>query len=63
VGPDDLEGVAAAFLAALGAGSQAEAVMSQAWGAARLLTVERQPPIALPSGKLRPVHTPPGRSP
>ena len=63
VGPDDLEGMGAAFLAALGTGSPAEAVMSQAWGAARLLTVERQPPVALPSGKLRPVHTPPGRSP
>jgi hypothetical protein len=58
VGPADPATVARAFLDALGAGSAAEAVMRRAWDAAQLLTVERQAPLALPSGKLRPVHAP-----
>ena len=56
VGSADLEAVAGAFLAAIGAGSPAEQVMSLVWRNARFLGVKRRPPVVLPSGKIRPIH-------
>jgi hypothetical protein len=56
VGLADLEAVAGAFLTAIGAGSQAEQVMSLVWRNARFLGVKRRAPVVLPSGKIRTIH-------
>jgi hypothetical protein len=56
VGPLALDAVAETFLAAVGVGSGAERVMGLAWRDARLLRVERRPPLATPSGKILHLH-------
>lgn len=56
VGAADIEALIETFLAAVGAGSAAEQVMSLVWRNARFLGVKRQPPVVLPSGKIRPIH-------
>jgi hypothetical protein len=56
VGPPALRPVEEAFLAAVGAASDAERVMSLAWRNAGVLGAERLAPIVLASGKIRPVH-------
>lgn len=57
VGPRELGVVTDAFLTALESSSGAEQVMSRAWREAGVLSAERQDPIVLASGKIRPVHT------
>ena len=56
VGSADIEALTETFLAAVGAGSPAEQVMSLVWRNARFLGVKRRPPVVLPSGKIRPIH-------
>jgi hypothetical protein len=45
-----------AFLSAIGAARGAEQVMGLAWRDARLLRVERQPPLVTPAGKILHLH-------
>jgi len=56
VGAVDAEAVAEIFLAAIGAGAESERVMALFWREAKLLRVERQPPLAAPSGKIQHLH-------
>lgn len=56
VGPLDEGKVAEAFLAAIGTGSGVERVMGLAWRGARLLRVERRPPLATAGGKILHLH-------
>jgi len=56
VGPVDPEAVASAFLEAIGRGAGAERIMSVVWSDARLLRVERRPPVATASGKILHLH-------
>jgi hypothetical protein len=64
VGPVDSPTVVEAFLSAIGGGSGAERVMGMLWRDARLLTVERRPPLTTPSGKILHLHVdrPDGRA-
>jgi hypothetical protein len=64
LGPLDDATVREAFLEAIGAGTGAERVMSIAWRDARLLRVERRPPIPTASGKILHLHVSrPGQAP
>ena len=56
VGPLDPRGVAEAFLAGIGGGSGAERVMELQWRQADFLQVERRPPHATETGKIRHLH-------
>jgi hypothetical protein len=56
VGPVDGGAVAETFLAAVGDGSSAARIMSSAWRDAKLLRVERRPPLVTASGKILHVH-------
>ncbi len=56
VGPVSSEGLIEAFLSAIGNGSGAHKVMGMLWRDARLLTVERRPPLMTPSGKILHLH-------
>jgi hypothetical protein len=56
IGPVDADALADAFLSAIGSGSGGEHVMALLWREARLLRVERQPPLAGPSGKIQHLH-------
>jgi hypothetical protein len=56
VGPLPEDAVAQAFLAAIGRGSGAERIMSLVWGDARLLRIERRPPVAAETGKVLHLH-------
>jgi hypothetical protein len=47
-----------AFLSAVGAGPGGEQVMALQWRAAGLVTVERELPLTMPSGKVLHVHQP-----
>jgi hypothetical protein len=60
VGPLDPDSVADTFLSALGAGSGVERVMALQWRQARLLAVERRPPLATAGGKILHLHQAPG---
>lgn len=59
VGPLEPGAVAEAFLSILGAGSGVERVMVMQWRQARLLQVERRPPVATPGGKILHLHQAP----
>ncbi len=63
VGPVDEARVAEAFLAAIGAGSGAERIMGTVWRDARLLRVERHPPLPGASGKILHLHVTPRGAP
>ncbi len=56
VGPVDDAAVVETFLGAVSAGSEAAAVMADAWRAPGLLTVERRTPIVTGSGKILHLH-------
>jgi hypothetical protein len=56
VGPVDAEAVVDAFLAELGRGSESERVMSLAWRAAGLVTVQREAPRSTEAGKVLHLH-------
>jgi hypothetical protein len=56
VGPLDTQKVAEAFLTAIGSGSVVERLMESVWRNARLLRVERQPPLSTRSGKILHLH-------
>jgi hypothetical protein len=56
VGPVDGEVVAETFLAAVGDGSSTAKIMGSVWRDARLLRVERRPPLVTASGKILHVH-------
>jgi hypothetical protein len=56
VGPVDAQSVAAAFLSAIGPGSGVERVMGLLWEEARVLEVERRPPLRTPAGKILHLH-------
>jgi hypothetical protein len=56
VGPLDAAALVSAFLDALGARSNAERIMGLAWREEGVLTVERRPPRATPSGKILHLH-------
>jgi hypothetical protein len=56
VGPVEADAVADVFLSALGEGSGVERVMTTQWRQARLLRVERRPPLATPGGKIQHLH-------
>jgi hypothetical protein len=56
VGAVDTEALAETFLSAIGGGTGAERVMELLWREARLLRVERRPPLAAPSGKILHLH-------
>jgi hypothetical protein len=56
VGPVDAQSIATAFLSAIGPGSGVERVMGLLWEEARLLEVERRPPLRTPAGKILHVH-------
>ena len=55
IGAVDPEALAATFLSAIG-GTGSEHVMALFWREARLLRVERRPPLAAPSGKIQHLH-------
>ena len=63
VGPVVLEDVVRTFLAAIAPGSGAERVMGTVWHDAKLLRVERRPPLATTSGKILHVHAASRRRP
>jgi hypothetical protein len=56
VGPVDARAVATAFLSAIGPGSGVERVMGMLWDEARVIEVERRPPLATPAGKILHLH-------
>jgi len=56
IGPLDPEAVADALLSALGTGSGVERVMATQWRQARLLRVERRPPLPTAGGKILHIH-------
>jgi hypothetical protein len=56
IGPLDPSAVAHVFLTAIGEGPGAERGMALHWQAARLLRVERRPPIATATGKILHLH-------
>jgi hypothetical protein len=58
VGPVDEAAVADTFLTAVSAGSDAAAVMAQAWRDAGVLTIERRNPFVTGSGKILHLHVP-----
>jgi hypothetical protein len=62
VGVLDSARIAEAFLAALGGGSGAERIMGTVWRDAKLLRVERRPPLAGASGKVLHLHIAGGRA-
>jgi hypothetical protein len=55
IGAVDPEALVATFLSAIG-GTGSEHVMALFWREARLLRVERRPPLAAPSGKIQHLH-------
>jgi hypothetical protein len=64
LGPVDSAAVVEAFLSAIAGGSDAERVMTMMWRDARLLSIERRPPLTTPSGKILHLHVqsrPPSR--
>jgi hypothetical protein len=56
VGPVEPGTLIDVFLSAVGRGSGAEQVMALQWRAAGLMTVERESPLTMPSGKVLHVH-------
>jgi hypothetical protein len=58
VGPVEPGTLIDAFLSAVGAGPGGEQVMALQWRAAGLVTVERELPLTMPSGKVLHVHQP-----
>ncbi len=62
VGVLDPARIAEAFLAALGGGSGAERIMGTVWRDAKLLQVERRPPLTGASGKVLHLHVARGRT-
>jgi hypothetical protein len=56
IGAVDAEALGEAFLSAIGSGTGSERVMALLWRDARLLRVERRPPLAGPSGKIQHLH-------
>ena len=56
IGAVDAEALAETFLSAIGGGTGSERVMALLWREAKLLRVERQPPLAGPSGKIQHLH-------
>jgi hypothetical protein len=57
IGPVDADAVADAFLAAVAAGSGVERVMGILWQDARMVRVERRPPLTTATGKILHVHS------
>jgi hypothetical protein len=55
-GPMDPSAVAEAFLSAVGSGGGAERIMGAVWRDARLLQIDRRPPLTGASGKILHVH-------
>jgi hypothetical protein len=62
VGPVDAAAVETTFLDSIGSGSGAEKIMQLAWREARLLRVDRQPPLVTALGKILHLHRGPGTS-
>jgi hypothetical protein len=56
LGPMDPATVAEAFLSAIGSGAGAERLMGAVWRDARLLQIDRRPPLRGASGKILHVH-------
>jgi hypothetical protein len=56
VGPVPSNAVIETFLSAIGATRGAEKVMGLAWRDAKLLRVERRPPLVTPAGKILHLH-------
>jgi hypothetical protein len=56
VGPAPPESVVETFLSAIGEGSSTGRIMGMMWRDARLLSVERRPPLMTPSGKILHLH-------
>jgi hypothetical protein len=56
IGAVDAEALAKTFLSAIGGGTGSERVMALLWREAKLLRVERQPPLAGSSGKIQHLH-------
>ena len=56
IGAVDAEDMAEAFLSAIGGGTGGERAMALLWRESRFLRVERQPPLAGPSGKIQHLH-------
>lgn len=56
IGALDAEALGETFLSAIGSGTGNERVMALLWREARLLRVERQPPLAGPAGKIQHLH-------
>ena len=63
LGPLDEPAVAEAFLSLLAAGSDAERVMALQWRQAKLLRVERRPPLRTATGKILHLHVGSGGGP
>jgi hypothetical protein len=57
LGALDPESVSGTFLSAIGAGSGVERIMGLVWRDARLLEVERRPPLGTASGKILHLQT------
>ena len=57
VGPVDDQALAGTFLDAMGRGRGVEKIMSRVWNEAKLLRVERRPPLLTASGKMQPVYS------
>jgi hypothetical protein len=56
IGAVDVETLAETFLSAIGGGTGSERAMALLWRESRFLRVERQPPLAGPSGKIQHLH-------
>jgi hypothetical protein len=56
IGPVEPAAVIDVFLSAVGSGAGAERVMELQWRAAELVSVERDVPMAMPSGKVLHIH-------
>jgi hypothetical protein len=56
IGAVDVEALAETFLSAIGSGTSSERAMALLWRESRFLRVERQPPLAGPSGKIQHLH-------
>jgi hypothetical protein len=56
VGPLDPEAVAEALIRGISAGSGTERMMGLVWRDAKLIRVERRPPLVTPSGKILHLH-------